>query len=170
LKEITEGRATLQRSDNDAQIVVEESDIQKMNPPEFYMSEDVASMKFIQEATILDNLVNRSMKNLVYTTCGSFCISVNPYKALPIYTPEVAKMYESNNCRKMPPHVFGVAASAFSTMIATKNNQAVVFTGESGSGKSENLKQIIRYFSMVASISTGVNQLDCFLQGIFSQC
>ena len=49
-------------------------------------------------------------------------------------------------------------------MISTKDNQTIVFTGESGAGKSENVKQIIRYL-MVAAVSTGVNQLDWFLQG-----
>lgn len=166
LKEITDGRATLERSDGSTQIIVEESEIQKMNPPEFYLSEDMSSMKFIQEATILDNLINRSMQHLVYTHCGAFCISVNPYKTLPIYTREVANLYESNNIKLMPPHIFGVARSTFASMIDTKDNQTIVLTGESGSGKTENVKQIIRYFSMISAVSaTGINQLDWFYAG-----
>lgn len=50
----------------------------------------------------------------------------------------------------MPPHVFGIAESAYYNMNAYHENQCVIITGESGAGKTEAAKRIMQYIAAVS--------------------
>ena len=47
------------------------------------------------------------------TYSGIFCIAVNPYARLPIYTKEVIQSYRGKRRTEMPPHIFTVADEAY---------------------------------------------------------
>lgn len=85
---------------------------------------------------------------------SSILISVNPFKLLPIYTPEVLESYRSGGANKAP-HVFAVADAAYNAMLAEKRHQSVVISGESGSGKSEATKLILQYLAETSSGGRG---------------
>lgn len=40
----------------------------------------------------------------------------------------------------MKPHVYAIASEAFRSLFDSKKNQAIVISGESGAGKTENAK------------------------------
>ena len=94
------------------------------------------------------------------TYSGLFCVVINPYKLLSIYTDEKARAYRSSRRGDLPPHVFAVASEAYARMLAEPPgrpgsvSQAILCTGESGAGKTENTKYIIRYFVDVAAPPT----------------
>jgi myosin heavy subunit len=90
----------------------------------------------------------------IYTYVSSILISVNPFKLLPIYTPEVLESYRSGGANKAP-HVFAVADAAYNAMLAEKRHQSVVISGESGSGKSEATKLILQYLAETSSGGRG---------------
>ena len=46
-------------------------------------------------------------ESIIYTNVSSILISVNPFKLLPLYTPEIMDKYRTNS-REQPPHVFQV--------------------------------------------------------------
>ena len=70
-------------------VYVEKDDIQKMNPPKFDKVEDMAELTWLNEASVLHNIRERYYSNLIYTYSGLFCVVVNPYKQLPIYSDKI---------------------------------------------------------------------------------
>ncbi|CDW55353.1 Myosin tail family protein [Trichuris trichiura] len=125
--------------------------VQEMNPPKFEKTEDMANLTFLNEASVLHNLRQRYYSMLIYTYSGLFCVVINPYKRLPIYTESVIKMYMGKRRNEMPPHLFSVSDEAYRNMVQDRANQSMLITGESGAGKTENTKKVIAYFAIVGA-------------------
>merc|ERR1719228_1471960 len=130
---------------------VKTDDIQQMNPPKYEKIEDMANMTYLNEACVLNNLRQRYKAGLIYTYSGLFCVAVNPYRRLPIYTQKVIDIYKGRRKTEMPPHLFSVADNAYQNMLQDRENQSMLITGESGAGKTENTKKVISYFALVAA-------------------
>ncbi|XP_046855307.1 myosin-11-like isoform X3 [Xenia sp. Carnegie-2017] len=92
-------------------------DIQKMNPPKFEKVEDMAELTCLNEASVLHNLKDRYYSELIYTYSGLFCVVVNPYKRLPIYTDNVVEMYKGKKRHEVPPHVYAITDTAYRSML-----------------------------------------------------
>ncbi|XP_067673666.1 myosin heavy chain, striated muscle-like [Haliotis asinina] len=129
-------------------------DIQSMNPPKYEKIEDIANMTFLNEASVLYNLRARYTSGLIYTYSGLFCIAINPYRRLPIYTPSIVAKYRGKRKTEMPPHLFSVSDNAYQFMVQDRENQSMLITGESGAGKTENTKKVIAYFAFVAAAAS----------------
>uniref|UniRef100_A0A0N5AQ10 Myosin head n=1 Tax=Syphacia muris TaxID=451379 RepID=A0A0N5AQ10_9BILA len=125
--------------------------IQEMNPPKFEKVEDMSNLTFLNDASVLHNLRARYKSMLLYTYSGLFCVVINPYKRLPIYTDSVARMYMGKRKTEMPPHLFAVSDEAYRSMLINQENQSMLITGESGAGKTENTKKVIAYFAAVGA-------------------
>lgn len=54
---------------------------------------------------------------IVQTYSGLFCVVINPYKRLPIYTENICRMYIGKRRNEMPPHLFAVSDEAYRNMI-----------------------------------------------------
>jgi myosin heavy subunit len=80
--------------DNGKQFKIARDDIQRMNPPKFSKVEDMAELTCLNEASVLYNLKDRYYSGLIYTYSGLFCVVVNPYKNLPIYTEKIIDLYK----------------------------------------------------------------------------
>uniref|UniRef100_A0A5F9DGV7 Myosin motor domain-containing protein n=1 Tax=Oryctolagus cuniculus TaxID=9986 RepID=A0A5F9DGV7_RABIT len=130
---------------------VKEDTIQQMNPPKFEMIEDVAMLTHLNEASVLHTLKRRYDHWMIYTYSGLFCVTINPYKCLPLYQKEVMAAYKGKRRSEAPPHIFAVADNAFQDMLQGEN-QSILFTGESGSGKTVNTKHVIQYFATIAAM------------------
>ncbi|XP_066529702.1 myosin-16-like [Hoplias malabaricus] len=132
-------------------ITVKKDDIQQMNPPKFYQASDMANLTFLNEASVLENLRSRYIHMRIYTYSGLFCVTVNPYKWLPIYGAKVAQMYKGKKRSEVPPHLFSISDNAYHDMMMEHENQSMLITGESGAGKTENTKKVIQYFANVGA-------------------
>jgi myosin heavy chain 6/7 len=88
------------------------------------------------------------------TYSGLFCVVINPYKRLPIYTDSVARMFMGKRRTEMPPHLFAVSDQAYRNVLQEHENQSMLITGESGAGKTENTKKVIAYFAFVGASQT----------------
>ncbi|XP_037596323.1 myosin-16 [Cebus imitator] len=139
-------------------VTVKKDDIQQMNPPKFYQASDMADMTFLNEASVLDNLRQRYTNMRIYTYSGLFCVTVNPYRWLPIYGARVANMYKGKKRTEMPPHLFSISDNAYHDMLMDRENQSMLITGESGAGKTENTKKVIQYFANIGG--TGKQTTD----------
>merc|ERR1711963_576003 len=127
------------------------SEIGQVNPPKFEKCEDMANLTFLNDASVFWNLKVRFQAKLIYTYSGLFCIVVNPYKRYPIYTGTVVKMYLGKRRNEVPPHLWAITETAYRNMLTNAKDQAMLITGESGAGKTENTKKVISYLAMVAT-------------------
>jgi myosin heavy subunit len=121
-----------------------------MNPPKFDGVDDCAALSNLNEPAVLYNLKLRYDVDIIYTYSGLFCVVINPYKQIPIYTQEIIEHYAGKRRDEVPPHVFAMADGAYRAMIQDKKNQSMLVTGESGAGKTENTKKIIQYLAAIA--------------------
>nr|XP_015098282.1 myosin-14 isoform X1 [Vicugna pacos] len=126
-----------------------------MNPPKFSKAEDMAELTCLNEASVLHNLRERYYSGLIYTYSGLFCVVINPYKQLPIYTEAIVEMYRGKKRHEVPPHVYAVTEGAYRSMLQDREDQSILCTGESGAGKTENTKKVIQYLAHVASSPKG---------------
>ncbi|XP_026209800.1 myosin-1B-like isoform X6 [Anabas testudineus] len=127
-------------------------DIRPMNPPKFDKIEDMALLTHLHEPAVLFNLKERYAAWMIYTYSGLFCVTVNPYKWLPVYNPQVVAGYRGKKRQEAPPHIFSISDNAYQYMLTDRENQSILITGESGAGKTVNTKRVIQYFATIASI------------------
>ena len=111
--------------------------------------QDLCNISDLNEMSILHSLRIRFKQDHIYTNVSTILISVNPFKQLPIYTPQILENYRAN-ARDLPPHIFGTASMAYDAMTSTSLDQAVVISGESGAGKSEATKLILQFLAEVS--------------------
>ncbi|KAL5264132.1 hypothetical protein ACHWQZ_G005272 [Mnemiopsis leidyi] len=153
----------VQKAQSNEELTVKKEDTQQINPPKFEKLEDMANLTYLNEASVLHNLRQRYYSSMIYTYSGIFCVAVNPYARLPIYTKEVINSYRGKRRTEMPPHIYTVADESYQTMIQQRENQSILITGESGAGKTENTKKVIQYFASICGVeskSTDGSNLD----------
>jgi len=128
-------------------------DVGKVNPPKFEKCEDMVNLTFLNDASVFWNLKTRYQAKMIHTYSGLFVVVVNPYKRYPLYTHRCSKIYLGKRRNEAPPHLWAIAECAYRGMLQNKKNQAMLITGESGAGKTENTKKVITYLAMVATSS-----------------
>ncbi|XP_049903784.1 myosin-10 isoform X6 [Epinephelus moara] len=142
-------------TDSQRKVTLSREEVQRMNPPRFSKVEDMADLTCLNEASVLHNLRERYYSGLIYTYSGLFCVVVNPYKNLPIYTESIVEMYRGKKRHEMPPHIYAISEAAYRSMLQDREDQSILCTGESGAGKTENTKKVIQYLAHVASSHKG---------------
>lgn len=58
--------------------------------------------------------------NILQTYSGLFCVTVNPYKWLPVYNQEVVWAYRGKKHQEAPPHIFSTSDNAYQFMLTGK--------------------------------------------------
>uniref|UniRef100_A0A674EFB7 Unconventional myosin-VI n=1 Tax=Salmo trutta TaxID=8032 RepID=A0A674EFB7_SALTR len=90
----------------------------------------------------------------LHTFVANILIAVNPYYDIPkLYAPETIKQYHGRSLGTLPPHVYAIADKAYRDMRVLKMSQSIIVSGESGAGKTENTKFVLRY--LTTSYGTG---------------
>ncbi|XP_019957073.2 myosin heavy chain, fast skeletal muscle-like [Paralichthys olivaceus] len=143
------GKATVETQGGKT-LTVKDDDIFPMNPPKFDKIEDMAMMTHLSEPSVLYNLKERYAAWMIYTYSGLFCVTVNPYKWLPVYDSVVVAGYRGKKRIEAPPHIFSISDNAYQFMLQDRENQSILITGESGAGKTVNTKRVIQYFATIA--------------------
>ena len=87
-------------------------------------------MTYLSEASVVNNLSERYVRFLIYTYSGLFCVTVNPYKWLPVYDNHVVICYQNKRKTEMPPHVYSVSDNAYNDMLRNRENQSMLITGK----------------------------------------
>ncbi|OXB81820.1 UNVERIFIED_CONTAM: hypothetical protein H355_015017 [Colinus virginianus] len=117
IKEEKGDEVTVELQENGKKVTLSKDDIQKMNPPKFSKVEDMAELTCLNEASVLHNLRERYFSGLIYTYSGLFCVVINPYKQLPIYSEKIIDMYKGKKRHEMPPHIYAIADTAYRSML-----------------------------------------------------
>merc|ERR1712066_274348 len=164
LKKVEDGMAYIERLCDGKEIKMKEEEMMEemKNPAKMDKIEDMSDMTYLNEASVLFNLRDRYAVFMIYTYSGLFCITVNPYKMLPVYGQKMIDCYRGKRKTEMPPHLYCIADTAYQNMLMDRHNQSMLITGESGAGKTVNTKKVIQYFSMVAASgqNTGGQSLE----------
>ncbi|XP_040009415.1 myosin-7B-like [Xiphias gladius] len=157
IRELNGDKTTVETKDGRF-LIVKDDDLQPMNPPKFDMIEDMAMLTHLNEASVLFNLRRRYSMWMIYTYSGLFCVTVNPYKWLPVYSTEVVTAYKGRRRTETPPHIYAVADNAYTDLLQNRENQSMLITGESGAGKTVNTKRVIQYFAIIAALGENVKK------------
>eukprot|EP01119_Soliformovum_irregulare_P017875 TRINITY_DN5376_c0_g1_i2.p1 TRINITY_DN5376_c0_g1~~TRINITY_DN5376_c0_g1_i2.p1 ORF type:complete len:1547 (+),score=636.99 TRINITY_DN5376_c0_g1_i2:113-4753(+) len=136
------------------------SDVWPVNPPSMDGVEDNTSMMFLYDPNLLHNLRFRYEKDLIYTYTAYILIAINPYKRLPLYGDEIIKNYSGKSIGMLPPHVYAIGDRAYRNMKGFRRNQSIVVSGESGAGKTETCKIVMRFFAVIAATNQGEQSQD----------
>uniref|UniRef100_A0AC34QBV6 Myosin heavy chain n=2 Tax=Panagrolaimus sp. JU765 TaxID=591449 RepID=A0AC34QBV6_9BILA len=117
--------AIVELCESGQQVQVSLDDCQKMNPPKFDKVEDMADLSCLNEASVLHNLKSRYYSDLIYTYSGLFCVVVNPYKRLNIYSEELIEIFKGKKRHELPPHIFAIADAAYRSMLQEREDQSI---------------------------------------------
>ncbi|CAG7836490.1 unnamed protein product [Allacma fusca] len=122
----------------------------------------------------IGNLHTRFKSGKIYTYIGEVCVSVNPYKTLNIYDKDYVNQYKGREQFERAPHLFAIAENAYQTMRRAGKDTCIMISGESGSGKTEASKIIMRYIAAITNVSghqevervkNVLLQSNCILEG-----
>merc|ERR1712121_360077 len=128
-------------------------EVGRVNPPKFEKCEDMVNLTYLNDASVFWNLKTRYQAKLIHTYSGLFVVVVNPCKRYCLYTYRVSKIYLGKRRNEVPPHLWAIAETAYRGMLQNTKNQAMLITGESGAGKTENTKKVISHLAIVAATS-----------------
>ncbi|KAJ9577049.1 hypothetical protein L9F63_006397, partial [Diploptera punctata] len=113
---------------------------------DFVLLDEITLDKF------MGNLRTRFKGGKIYTYIGEVCVSVNPYRTMNIYGPEQVSLYKGRELFENPPHIFAIADAAHKEMRQQGRDTCIVISGESGSGKTEASKIIMKYIAAVTNV------------------
>ncbi|XP_029315695.1 unconventional myosin-Ib isoform X4 [Cottoperca gobio] len=120
---------------------------------------DMVLLEPLSEDSFIENLRNRFDHNEIYTYIGSVVISMNPYRSLPIYTPDKVEEYRNRNFYELSPHIYALADEAYRSLRDQDKDQCILITGESGAGKTEASKLVMSYVAAVCGKGQEVNKV-----------
>ncbi|KOC66671.1 Myosin-IA [Habropoda laboriosa] len=114
---------------------------------------DLVLLDKITLETVVDNLRIRFNGGKIYTYIGEVCVSINPYRNINIYDNDYINKYKGRELFENPPHIFAIADAVHREMKQQGRDTCIVISGESGSGKTEASKIIMKYIAAVTNLS-----------------
>ncbi|XP_066141982.1 unconventional myosin-Ib isoform X1 [Euwallacea fornicatus] len=111
---------------------------------------DTVLLDPLTEDSFITNLQHRFKRDHIYTYIGNVLVSVNPYKKLALYSADLVETYLKRPPFQLPPHIYGVAESAYRWLNDKSENQCIIVTGESGSGKTESARVVLQFLVLVS--------------------
>ncbi|NXF11156.1 MY18A protein, partial [Smithornis capensis] len=151
---LPEGKVKVKLDHDGAILEVEEDDVEKANPPSCDRVEDLASLLYLNESSVLHTLRQRYGGNLLHSYAGPTMVIINPLSSPSMYSEKVMHMFKGCRREDTSPHIYAVAQAAYRSMLMSRQDQAVVLLGASGSGKTTNCQHLIQYLATIAG-STG---------------
>lgn len=116
--------------------------------------DDMTRLSYLHEPGVLQNLATRYELNEIYTYTGNILIAVNPFQRLPhLYDTHMMGQYKGAGFGELSPHVFAVADVAYRAMINEGRSNSILVSGESGAGKTETTKMLMRYLAYLGGRS-----------------
>ena len=121
-------------------------------PPQAALPSDTSKVRFVgvSDKGIAGDMSNDNVVlSNVYSYIGHVLVVCNPFQRVPM--PEM-KRYIGEKIGDLPPHNYAVAEEAFENLKANggKRSQSIIISGESGAGKTESAKIVMRYLTDVS--------------------
>jgi chitin synthase len=112
---------------------------------------DLSNLSPVSDDIVVSCIRERFMTDNVYTNVGtSVLVAVNPHKYVSTNADSVLHKYAaeyrstSKDKEPLPPHIFQLANNAYYHMKRTTQDQSIILSGETGSGKSENRRLAVK--------------------------
>ncbi|KMS98094.1 hypothetical protein BVRB_4g095730 [Beta vulgaris subsp. vulgaris] len=116
--------------------------------------DDMTKLSYLHEPGVIQNLRTRYELNEIYTYTGNILIAINPFQRLPhLYDSHMMQQYKGAPLGELSPHVFAVADVAYRAMINEGKSNSILVSGESGAGKTETTKMLMRYLAYLGGRS-----------------
>ncbi|EEF48041.1 myosin XI, putative [Ricinus communis] len=116
--------------------------------------DDMTKLSYLHEPGVLHNLAARYELNEIYTYTGNILIAINPFQRLPhLYDTHMMEQYKGAGFGELSPHVFAVADVAYRAMMNEGKSNSILVSGESGAGKTETTKMLMRYLAYLGGRS-----------------
>ncbi|GFQ02300.1 myosin-12 [Phtheirospermum japonicum] len=116
--------------------------------------DDMTKLAYLHEPGVLYNLASRFALNEIYTYTGNILIAVNPFQRLPhLYDIHMMQQYKGAAFGELNPHLFAVADACYRAIINEHGSQSILVSGESGAGKTETTKMLMRYLAFMGGRS-----------------
>ncbi|XP_035989174.1 unconventional myosin-XVIIIa isoform X4 [Fundulus heteroclitus] len=151
---LPEGKVKIKLEHDGTILDVDEDDIEKANPPTYDRSEDLASLVYLNESSVMHSLRQRYGGNLIHSFVGPNMLIINPLSTPSMYSEKVMHMFKGCRREDTAPHIYAVAQSAYRNLLTTQQDQSIVLLGKSGSGKTTNCQHLVQYLVSIAG-STG---------------
>ncbi|KAF5345790.1 hypothetical protein D9758_011908 [Tetrapyrgos nigripes] len=148
-----------------------------MNPPSQEAPSELATLTHLNEPSVLHALKIRYLQKKIYTYSGIALVAINPFEPLGIYGMDTIEKYmgvgvtkpikletgdeeedneegEGEQLEELDPHLFAIAKDAYMAMTQDRKGQTIIVSGESGAGKTETAKYIMRYMAAVNAVNS----------------
>ncbi|XP_072495925.1 unconventional myosin-XVIIIa isoform X5 [Notamacropus eugenii] len=150
---LPEGKVRV-KLDHDGTILdVDEDDVEKANAPSCERLEDLASLVYLNESSVLHTLRQRYGANLLHTYAGPSLLILSPRGAPAMYSEKVMHMFKGCRREEMAPHIYTVAQTAYRAMLMNRQDQSIILLGYSGSGKTASCQHLVQYLATIAGTS-----------------
>ncbi len=154
---------TVMRSDKDSvevkckdrpNIIIKSKDIARsLEVAGSHLMDDVTNLvelDELSEGAILHHTRKRYYEKKIYTFVGAILVAVNPFENIDIYGPDDISRATNSKATGLYPHVYVTSSNAYTQLMTNKKNQSILISGESGAGKTENTKKVLKYLATVA--------------------
>nr|XP_035156793.2 unconventional myosin-XVIIIa isoform X6 [Callithrix jacchus] len=150
---LPEGKVRVKLDHDGAILDVDEDDVEKANAPSCDRLEDLASLVYLNESSVLHTLRQRYGASLLHTYAGPSLLVLGPRGAPAVYSEKVMHMFKGCRREDMAPHIYAVAQTAYRAMLMSRQDQSIVLLGSSGSGKTTSCQHLVQYLATIAGVS-----------------
>ncbi|XP_056127307.1 unconventional myosin-XVIIIa isoform X5 [Rhinichthys klamathensis goyatoka] len=164
---LPEGKVKIRLEHDGTLLEVDEDDVEKANPLSYDRVEDLSSLLYLNESSILHTLRQRYGGNLIHSYAGSNLLVINPLSTPAMYSEKVMQMFKGCRREETAPHIFAVAQSAYHQLLTTRQDQTIALLGRSGSGKTTSCQHLLQYLVTIAAGSGKVYSAEKW-QAIYS--
>ncbi|KAI3717859.1 hypothetical protein L1987_69746 [Smallanthus sonchifolius] len=128
--------------------------------------DDLVELSYLNAPSVLHNLQYRYNHDIIYSKAGPVLLAFNPFKDVNIYGNDFFTAYKDKILDN--PQVYAVADGAYNDMMKDGENQSIIISGESGSGKTKTAKFAMQYLASVGSqnceMKSKLIQTSCILE------
>ncbi|XP_060764495.1 unconventional myosin-XVIIIa isoform X4 [Neoarius graeffei] len=153
---IPEGKVKIRLEHDGTILEVDEDDVEKANPPSSDRVEDLSSLLYLNESSVIHTLRQRYGGNLIHTYTGPNIVVINPVSAPSMYSEKVMHMFKGCRREDTAPHIYGLAQAAYRKLLTTRQDQSIILLGKSGSGKTTSCQHLVQYLVTTAGSNSKV--------------
>eukprot|EP01064_Diplonema_japonicum_P027952 TRINITY_DN418_c1_g1_i1.p1 TRINITY_DN418_c1_g1~~TRINITY_DN418_c1_g1_i1.p1 ORF type:complete len:1162 (+),score=207.27 TRINITY_DN418_c1_g1_i1:41-3526(+) len=130
---------------------------------EYEDTHDLLRLTILHDSTLLSCIKKRYFNDIIYTFIGAIVVAVNPFNyKIPWYTDDNMNKYLEENypIQKNLPHSWACAHNTYHELRMDKKDQTILVSGESGAGKTEASKIVLKYLSAISSKMSGTQEKE----------